>query len=161
MVHIFTTGGTIDKEYFDASSAYAVGEPQVGQILRDAGVTARFVTEQLMSKDSLEMTDEDRARVARNVHACKADHIVVTHGTDTMVETAQAIGEVEGKTVVLVGSLAPARFRTTDATFNIGFAFAAAQIYPHGVWIAMNGQVFAPGNVRKNRDANRFEPLAG
>lgn len=160
MVQIFTTGGTIDKEYFDAASAYHVGEPLVDEILREAGVTTPFRTTRLMRKDSLELTDADRTAIRDAIHSVEARSVVVTHGTDTMVETAQAIGEVARKTVVLVGSLAPARFRQTDALFNVGFAFAAAQTAPPGVWIAMNGRVFAPSNVRKNREANRFEPVA-
>jgi L-asparaginase len=159
MVQIFTTGGTIDKEYFDAQSAYHVGEPLVGEILREAGVTTPFQTRRLMRKDSLELQDADRAAIREAVLTCEAQRVVVTHGTDTMVQTAQAIGDPDGRTVVLVGSLSPARFRETDALFNVGFAFAAAQTLPAGVWIAMNGRVFAPSNVRKNREANRFEPL--
>ena len=164
-VQVFTTGGTIDKVYFDAMSEYEVGEPQVAGILRNAGVGFDFAVESLFRKDSLELTEEDRAEIAARVAAAPAQRIILTHGTDTMVETAQvveaALGVDAGKTVVLVGSLTPARFRATDAEFNIGFAAAAVQSLPAGVWIAMNGRFFRPTEVRKNREANRFEPVEG
>ena len=160
---IFTTGGTIDKVYFDAASEYEVGEPQIAEILRTAGVAFTFDVEPLLRKDSLELTDDDRALIAARVVERGAPHVLLTHGTDTMVATAQAIAAAMGpepqQTVVLVGSLAPARFRHTDAEFNVGFAAAAAQTLPPGVYVAMNGRVFRPDEVRKNRDANRFEPL--
>jgi L-asparaginase len=160
-VQIFTTGGTIDKVYFDAKSDYEVGEPQVVEILRAAAVGFDFGCETLFKKDSLELTDDDRVEIAERVAAAEAERIVLTHGTDTMVETARAIERAlgPGKTVVLVGSLTPARFRTTDAEFNIGFAVAAVQALPAGVWVAMNGRFFRPHEVRKNREANRFEAV--
>lgn len=157
MVRIFTTGGTIDKVYFDARSEYAVGEPQVVEILREAGVTTPYACSTLLRKDSLELTDADRALVAQAVEEAHEAHILITHGTDTMTETALALGAPAGKTVVFVGSLSPARFKSTDAVFNVGFAFAAAQTLPPGVYIAMNGHVFPADRVRKNRAANRFE----
>lgn len=160
-LHIFTTGGTIDKTYFDAASAYEVGEPQIADLLREAQVTAAYEIETLMHKDSLDLTDADRAMIARRVRECGSRRVLITHGTDTMVLTAQALQEAAlGKTVVLVGSLSPARFKSSDAAFNIGFAFAAAQTLPPGVYIAMNGRVFDPARVRKNRAANRFEALS-
>ncbi len=113
----------------------------------------------LMRKDSLDMTPEDREAVVEHVRSCGIDRVLITHGTDTMVETARALGSIEGKTVVLVGSLSPARFKASDAEFNIGFAFAAVQILPPGVYLAMNGRIFHPDRVAKNRTANRFEPL--
>ncbi len=162
-VQIFTTGGTIDKVYFDAKSEYEVGEPQVTEILRTVGVSFEFGCEVLFRKDSLELTDEDRSAIAARVAASEARHLILTHGTDTMVETAQAIeaalGAGSDRTVVLVGSLTPARFKATDAEFNVGFAAAAVQTLPPGVYVAMNGRVFRPHEVRKNRAANRFEPV--
>jgi len=114
----------------------------------------------LFQKDSLDLTDADRFVIVEAVRECADQHIVITHGTDTMVDTAQAIQEAEtGKTVVLVGALNPARFRSSDAIFNIGFAMAAVQALDPGVHIAMNGQVFKPDSVRKNRAANQFEVL--
>ena len=162
-VHILTTGGTIDKVYFDAKSAYAVGDPQIAGILRQVGVTFDFEVETLMRKDSLEITDADRARIAAAVRESPHRRILITHGTDTMTDTALALtallgADLGGKTVVLVGSLAPARFRTTDAEFNLGFASAAVQTLGPGAFLAMNGRVFPAGRVRKNREANRFEP---
>ena len=160
MVLILTTGGTIDKVYFDAKSEYAVGEPQAAYILREAGVTTPFQVRTLLQKDSLEMTAADRELVAAHVRLAEETRILVTHGTDTMVETARAVAPVAaegGKTIVLVGSLSPALHRSTDADFNLGFAFAAVQTLSPGVYVAMNGQVFPADQVRKNREANRFE----
>jgi len=159
-IQIFTTGGTIDKVYFDAKSDFEVGDPQIADILNSAGVTFEWDIETLLRKDSLDLDDEDRHAVARAVHNCDCERILVTHGTDTMSETALAIeqrGDLGEKTVVFVGSLAPARFKGTDAEFNIGFAVAAVQILPPGSYIAMNGRIFRAGDVRKNREANRFE----
>jgi len=162
MILILTTGGTIDKVYFDAKSRYAVGEPQVTMILREAGVTTPYRVLTLLQKDSLEINADDRSLLAAHVRLTDEPRILVTHGTDTMTETAAALADAakeKGKTVVLVGSLSPALHRTTDADFNIGFAFAAVQTLPAGVYIAMNGQVFPYDHVRKNREANRFEAI--
>ncbi len=158
-VKIFTTGGTIDKVYFDAQSDYKVGEPQIVEILRMANVAVDYEVETLFRKDSLDMTDEDRAVVAEHVRREPCRRILITHGTDTMTLTAEALRGIPGKVVVLVGSLTPARFRHTDAEFNIGFALAAVELLPDGVYIAMNGRVFEAGKVRKNREMNRFEPI--
>jgi L-asparaginase len=158
-LHVFTTGGTIDKVYFDAKSDYEVGEPQIAQILREeANVTIDYEVTTLLRKDSLDMTEADRELVAEHVKRTESRHIVITHGTDTMVQTGRVLkGVAESKTIVLVGSLNPARFKDTDAVFNIGFAVAAAQTLPPGVYVAMNGQIFDPEDVRKNREANQFE----
>lgn len=156
-IAVFTTGGTIDKVYFDALSRYEVGTPVVTGILREAGVSADYTVTSLMQKDSLDLTDADRGAIREAVATADARRILVTHGTDTMVETARALAGLEGKTVVLTGALKPARFRDTDAVFNVAAAFVAAQILPPGVWIVMNGRVFDPRRVRKNREANRFE----
>ena len=158
-VQIFTTGGTIDKVYFDAKSEYEVGEPQIVEILKQVGVTFDYEVETLFQKDSLDLTDDDRAEIVRRVRDSPLHRVLITHGTDTMIETAQALQSIGGKTIVLVGSLTPARFKTTDAEFNIGFALAAVQALPPGVYIAMNGQVFDPDRVRKNRGQNRFEEV--
>ncbi|MFW5973431.1 MAG: asparaginase domain-containing protein [Bacteroidota bacterium] len=156
-IKIFTTGGTIDKTYFDAKSTYEVGDPQIVEILREANVRSPYDVEVLLRKDSLEMTAEDREAIVRRVAGEESRHILITHGTDTMVDTARALEQVPGKTIVLVGSLSPARFKNSDAEFNIGFAFAAVQTLPPGIYIAMNGCVFDPEHVRKNRQQNRFE----
>ncbi|HRP86299.1 MAG TPA: asparaginase domain-containing protein [Gammaproteobacteria bacterium] len=154
-----TTGGTIDKVYFDAMSRFEVGETVVGKILREGGVTFEFEVIPLMRKDSLEMVDADRAAIHAAAAAREERRIIVTHGTDTMVETARALSGIEGKTIVLTGALSPARFQASDAVFNIGMAVAAVQTCPPGVWIAMSGHVFACDQVRKNRGLNRFEPI--
>jgi L-asparaginase len=156
-LRIFTTGGTIDKIYFDAKSEYEVGEPQIGEILREMGVGFPFEMTSLMRKDSLDITDEDRQAIRKAVAGDPAERVIITHGTDTMTETAKALQGIGGKTVVLTGSLNPARFRGSDAIFNIGGAVAAAQTLPAGVYIFMNGRVFDALKVRKNRDKNRFE----
>jgi len=159
-ITIFTTGGTIDKVYFDAQSDYEVGEPLIGEILQEANVTFDFDVETLFRKDSLDLTDADRFVIVERVRESEDQRIVITHGTDTMVQTAQAIHEANtGKVVVLVGALNPARFRSSDAIFNIGFAMAAVQTLDEGVYIAMNGHIFPPEGVRKNRVANQFEEV--
>lgn len=159
-LHIITTGGTIDKVYFDAQSEYEVGSPQVLEILREANVTVEHTLESVLRKDSLELTDADRQLIRRRVEAAPCDRVLITHGTDTMVETALALSSVTGKTVVLTGSLQPARFRNTDAVFNVGVAVGAVQCLPPGTYLAMNGRVFDPRRVRKNRDRHAFEETA-
>lgn len=160
-IKIFTTGGTIDKTYFDARSEYEVGDPQIIDILRIANVSVEYEIETLLRKDSLDMTNEDRAYILERVREEPSSRILITHGTDTVIETANVLKQVEGKTIVLVGSLSPAQFRDSDAEFNIGFAFAAVQTLPQGVYITMNGRVFHPDRVRKNRSRNQFEEIAG
>lgn len=153
---ILTTGGTIDKLYFDALSEYQIGDSVVDRILRTARVAVPFRVQEVMRKDSLEIDDADRAAIAAAVRAADEPRIVITHGTDTMTETAKALGDVSGKTVVLVGALAPARFAESDATFNLGMAVAASQVAGPGVWIAMNGTIFDGLRVRKDRAINSF-----
>lgn len=156
-VAIFTTGGTLDKVYFDALSRYEVGTPVVKGILQEAGVGVPYAVTSLMQKDSLELTDADRAAIRSAIEKAEETRVLVTHGTDTMIETANALAGLADKTIVLTGALKPARFRDTDAVFNVAAAFVAVQILPPGVWIVMNGRVFDPRHARKNRDANRFE----
>ena len=158
-IRFITTGGTIDKIYFDALSQFEVGESQVEHILKEGLVQFDYEIVPLLQKDSLEMTDEDRAHLRHYVEQDDATLYVITHGTDTMAETAEALQGLRGKTIMLTGALTPARFRTTDAIFNVGMAVAAVQVCPPGVYIAMSGQVFAAGEVRKNRAENRFEAL--
>jgi L-asparaginase len=158
-IRFITTGGTIDKIYFDALSQFEVGESQVEHILKEGLVQFDYEIVPLLQKDSLEMTAADRAVLRDYIEKNEGRFFVVTHGTDTMAATAQALQGLEGKTIVLTGALTPARFRTTDAIFNVGMAVAAAQVSPPGVYIAMSGQVFAAGEVRKNRAENRFEAL--
>jgi L-asparaginase len=134
-----------------------VGDSRVPEILRESNVTFEFVTVNLMRKDSLELTDEDRQTIRREIERSEETRIVVTHGTDTMVRTAQALQGIPGRVIVLTGSLHPARFRTSDAVFNVAAAVTAVQILPEGVYLAMNGRIFPPDRVRKNRERNRFE----
>ena len=156
-IRFITTGGTIDKIYFDALSQFEVGESQMEHILREGLVQFDYDIVPLMKKDSLEIQDADRKVLRDYIAADDATRFVVTHGTDTMPETAEALSGLEGKTIVLTGALTPARFRTTDAMFNVGMAVAAVQTAQPGVYIAMSGQVFEAGAVRKNRAENRFE----
>lgn len=154
---IFTTGGTIDKIYFDDLSDYEVGEPQVLEILQDAKVKFEYEIQEVVRKDSLYMTDDDRAILRKLILGDSHRLILITHGTDSMVETARQLQGIEDKVIMLTGALAPAHFRKTDAAFNVGCAIGALQVLPPGVYIAMNGQVFPADKVRKNRAAGCFE----
>lgn len=156
---IVTTGGTIDKIYFDDKSDFQVGEPQIGRILQELGVAFRFSVIPILRKDSLHLTTEDRELLRATIAAQPARHVLVTHGTDSMVETATVLAQIPDKTIVLTGALNPARFRGSDAEFNIGCAVGAVQSLPPGVYIAMNGRIWDPAKVRKNVAANRFESV--
>jgi L-asparaginase len=156
---IITTGGTIDKIYFDDKSDYQIGEPQIGRILDELGVAFRYSVIPIIRKDSLHITGADRELIRAAIAAQDAQHVLVTHGTDSMVETAKVLATIPGKTIVLTGALNPARFRGSDAEFNIGTAVGAVQSLPAGVYIAMNGRIWDPAKVRKNVEANRFEAL--
>ncbi|WP_084278538.1 asparaginase domain-containing protein [Novosphingobium sp. B1] len=156
---VLTTGGTIDKAYFDALSEYQIVESGIPDLIAQARVALPFRVMELMRKDSLELTDADRALIAAAVREAPERHVVITHGTDTMTETAKVLSNVDGKTIVLTGALSPARFAETDAPFNLGMAFATAQVAAPGVWIAMSGQVFDGLKVRKDRAAGKFVSL--
>jgi L-asparaginase len=156
---IVTTGGTIDKVYFDDKSDYQVGEPQIGHILEELGVAFRFRVIPIMRKDSLHIEAADRELLRATIAAQEEAHVLVTHGTDTMIDTARVLASIADKTIVLTGALNPARFRGSDAEFNVGTAVGAVQSLPPGVYIAMNGRVWDPGKVRKNVAANRFEAI--
>ncbi len=158
-IRFITAGGTIDKIYFDELSQFEVGESQVRHILTDGLVSLDYDVVPMMQKDSLEMTDADRQQLHDFIAGDDAERYIITHGTDTMPQTADALADLTDKTIVLTGALSPARFRTTDAVFNIGMAVAAVQVATPGVYIAMSGRVFAAGEVRKNRAENRFEKL--
>ncbi|MDX1571542.1 MAG: asparaginase domain-containing protein [Xanthomonadales bacterium] len=157
---VVTTGGTIDKIYFDAKSDYQIGEPQIGEILREFNVAFDYEIISLMRKDSLELTAEDRRLIRDTIAANDAERFLVTHGTDTMIDTALALEGLDDRTIVLTGALNPARFMGSDAVFNIGCAVGAVQTLPHGIYLAMNGRIWRPDKVRKNRKANRFEGIA-
>ena len=156
-LNIFCTCGTFDKIYFDALSDYQIGEPQIEWIMTQANVDFDYAIESIIKKDSLEISEQDRAEIVTAVTADNCERIIIIHGTDTMPETATALQGLTDKTIVLVGAMQPARFRDSDALFNSGFAVAAARLLPVGVYIAMNGQIFNADQVQKNREAGLFE----
>jgi L-asparaginase len=158
-IKIYTTGGTIDKVYFDQKSDYQVGDPQANGVLERANVVLDYEVESIIRKDSLDFTDEDRELIRKKVASTPLERIVITHGTDTMINTAKVLKNISGKTIVMTGSMYPAQFRDSDAVFNIGCAVTAAQILEPGVYIVMNGRVFKPHQVRKNVELNRFEEV--
>src|SRR5688500_7912257 len=157
---IVTTGGTIDKIYFDDKSDYQIGEPQIGSMLRELGLGFEFTVIPILRKDSLHISADDRELIRAAIAVQSARHVLVTHGTDTMVETAKVLASLTDKTIVLTGALSPARFRGSDAEFNIGCAVGAVQALPPGVYIAMNGRIWDPKKVRKNVAPPPFEALA-
>lgn len=162
-IAFFACGGTIDKVYYDAKSTYTVGEPCARGVIQRARAALPPITS-LIKKDSLDMTDADRALVAAAVASCDKQRIVISHGTDTMADTARAIENaaaaakaIAEKTVVLLGAFSPAVFKDSDADFNIGFALAAALALPRGVYVAMNGRILPAATATKNLAARRFE----
>jgi len=157
-MRVIATGGTIDKVYFDAASHYDVGDPQVDPLFKEANVTFEYSVESVLQKDSLHMTDADRALIRERVAAAPEKLILITHGTDTMTATAEHLAGLPDKVIVFTGSMVPARFRQSDALFNLGCAVGALQLLPPGVYIAMNGQVHPAAEVKKNRAYSRFEP---
>lgn len=156
---LYTTGGTIDKVYFDKKNDYQIGDPQARDVLRKANVYLDYEVESILKKDSLDLTQEDRLLIRNTVQSSAETGIIITHGTDTMIETANTLQGIPGKTIILTGSMYPARFHDSDAVFNLGCAVTAAQILEPGVYIAMNGRIFNPGAARKNIDMNRFEDI--
>jgi len=158
-IKIIATGGTIDKIYFDRQGEFQVGDPQAIEILKEANVTFEYEIVSLLRKDSLDLTDGDREKIFRAVADDDHHFFVVTHGTDTMVETARKLQGIKDKVVVFTGAMQPARFRMTDAIFNLAAALTAVQILPPGVYIAMNGMIFSPDRVRKNLKMQRFENI--
>jgi len=157
---VLTTGGTIDKQYFDDLSKYQIADSTVARLLEVARVTLPVQIMEVARKDSLDLDDEDRARLVAAVRDASTDRIVVTHGTDTMTTSAAALAKVPGKTIVLLGALTPARFSESDAAFNLGMAFAAAQLASPGVYITMNGTVFPAERVTKDRERGAFVPVS-
>jgi len=153
---VLTTGGTIDKQYFDALSQYQITDTTITKLLAIARVTHPHQVEEVLRKDSIDLTEADRARVVERVRRARASRIVITHGTDTMALTASALAVIPDKTIVLTGALAPARFSESDAAFNLGMAFATAQLAPPGVYITINGSVFRGDQVTKDRALGRF-----
>ena len=156
-IKFFAVGGTIDKVYFDRMSTYKVGEPGVSEILREANVGFDYECESILRKDSLYMTEKDRQEIYDRVSTEECRHIVITHGTDTMIKTAKKLKSIPDKVIVLTGAMQPARFKSSDAEFNIGTAVAAVQLLPLGVYIVMNGRILDPDRVKKNRKLKLFE----
>jgi len=156
-IKIFTTGGTIDKIYFDIKSEFQIGEPLIEQLLNEANISFDYKSESILRKDSLDLTEDDRRMIVENIRSDSSQRILVIHGTDTMVETAKMLVGLPEKIIVLTGSMQPARLRESDAVFNIGYAIAAVQLLPSGVYIAMNGRIFDPHKTWKNIEFNRFE----
>jgi L-asparaginase len=158
---VFTTGGTLDKVCLDAKGGYQLGAPVVRDILEHGRIIDPVAIVELLRKDSLEMTVADRTAIRDAVVACATDGVIVTHGTDSMVETARALAAVSGKTLVLTGALQPGRFADSDGPFNIGMAVATAETAAPGVFIVANGRVFDARWVRKDRSVNCFESTDG
>ncbi len=160
MIRLFVTGGTFDKTYDEIAGRLSFAETHLPEMLRLGRSRIDVTIRTLMMVDSLDMTGADRELIVRSCAQCPEDRIVVTHGTDTMVETAAAIADgVGGKTVVLTGAMIPYAFGSSDGLFNLGSALSFAQVLPQGVYIAMNGQRFAWDRVRKNRETGIFEEL--
>jgi len=154
---IFTTGGSIDKGYSTLESDFVVGEPRVGEVLREANVDFEFEVESLLKKDSLDFSDSDRELILEKVSGESCRHILITHGSDTMPQTARALAGIKDKTIVLTGSMQPAAFKSSDAHFNIGFAIACLRTLEPGVYLVMNGGIFDPDHVVKNREKDTYE----
>ena len=158
-IKIFAVGGTIDKVYFDQLSEYQVGLPNAKEILDGLPIAFEYEVESLLRKDSLDMDEADRQLVHDRVAADPCPKIIVTHGTDTMIETGKKLSDLSGKCIVLTGAMEPARFKSSDAVFNVGVAVGAVSSLPAGVYIAMNGRIFNPFRCRKNRERHTFEDL--
>lgn len=156
-IKIFTAGGSIDKVYSTKESDFIVGEPTIGGILKESNVTLDYEIEPLLQKDSLEMDENDRRFIFERVKTEPSKHIVITHGTDTMIQTAQMLSQIQDKVIVLTGAMQPSAFKLSDAPFNIGGAILSVQLLPPGVYIAMNGRVFNPQESTKNLELDRFE----
>jgi L-asparaginase len=156
-IKIYTVGGTIDKVYFDRKSVYEVGESKIGEILKEANVNLEYEISSILHKDSLDMTEEDRRLILDKIASDEHRHILLTHGTDTMIQTAKKLKTIPDKVIVLTGAMEPARFKHSDAAFNVGCAVAAVQVLTSGVYIAMNGRIFDPDRIKKNLGKNWFE----
>jgi L-asparaginase len=158
MIRIFITGGTFDKTYDEIRGTLSFGETHLPEMLRLGRSRVEVTVRALMMVDSLQMTAADRDLIVRNCAQCEETRIVITHGTDTMVDTAHTVAQgVQGKTVVLTGAMIPYAFGSSDGLFNLGSALSFAQVLPPGVYIAMNGQHFEWNRVRKNRETGVFE----
>src|SRR5881398_3745858 len=159
-IRILVTGGTFDKEYNERTGQLYFEDTHLAEMLRLGRCRVEVNIRTVMMIDSLEMSDADRALIVQNCLQSQEDRIVITHGTDTMTDTAAAIARsVSGKTIVLSGAMIPYAFGSSDGLFNLGSALSFAQILPPGVYIAMNGQSFPWDRVRKNRERGEFEEI--
>jgi L-asparaginase len=160
-IRVFVTGGTFDKEYDELRGTLYFKQTHLPEMLQLGRCRLDVAIETLMMMDSLDLTDADRARIVEQCRDCDEARVVVTHGTDTMVDTARALaGGVEGKTIVLTGAMVPYAFGSSDGLFNLGSALSFVQTLPHGVYVAMSGRWFHWDDVRKNREAGTFETLS-
>lgn len=161
-IRLFVTGGTFDKEYDEIHGTLEFEDTHLPEMLQMGRCRLEVNVRTLMMVDSLDMTTADREMIARNCRDVPEPHIVITHGTDTLVDTARVLAEhVEGKTIVLTGAMIPIAFGSSDGLFNLGGALTAVQVLPPGVYVTMNGRVFDWNDVRKNRDTGVFERLDG
>ena len=159
-VLLLTTGGTIDKIYFDSLSEYQVGPPGIERLLQRVRFVPQWRVCSLIRKDSLDLTESDRQLIRETVQTAPESRVLITHGTDTMAQTAQSLLGIPDRIIVLTGAMQPAGFHDSDADFNVAFALGALQsLTTPGVWIAMNGQLLAAGKAHKNRELGIFELL--
>ena len=159
-IRIFITGGTFDKEYNELTGQLFFKDTHMNELLEKGRCRVPVEISTLMMIDSLEMTDHDRELIAQQCNQCEESRIVITHGTDTMGETAKLLAEkVNDKTIVLTGAMIPIKFGSSDGLFNLGSALAFAQTLPAGVYVAMNGRYFHWDNVRKNKQTGIFEEI--
>ncbi len=158
-IRLFSTGGTIAKRYDEISGELVFDDGHIQKMIKQGRCTAPIKVTPLILKDSLEMNDEDRAMIFDACQDNLDSHILITHGTDTMVETAQKLSTIKNKTIVLTGAMIPYAFKNSDALFNLSFAISAASMVKSGVYICMNGQIFSWDNVQKNKKEGLFEKL--
>jgi L-asparaginase len=160
-IRILVTGGTFDKEYNEITGELFFKDTHLSEMLKLGRCRMEVDIRTLMMIDSLEMTEQDRAVIADNCNRADESKIIITHGTDTMADTARYLSDkVPGKTIVITGAMIPYKFGSSDGLFNLGSAMAFVQTLPHGVYVAMNGKYFNWDNVRKNRKTGQFEELA-
>lgn len=158
-IKLLITGGTIDKQYNELNGELIFTQSGIEDMLAQGRVKLDILYETVMLKDSLDMDDDDRQKILSSCLACDESRIVITHGTDTMVETSQALaGEIKDKTIVLLGAMVPYQFKNSDALFNLGCAVAAVQTLECGVYITMNGKIFNFDEVSKNKELGEFQP---
>jgi L-asparaginase len=160
-IRIFITGGTFDKEYNELNGELYFKDSHLPEMLKLGRCKTALEIRTLMMIDSLGMTDDDRELIVRQCETAAEDKIVITHGTDTMTDTAKILAQkIKNKTIVLTGAMIPYKFGSSDGLFNLGSALAFVQTLPDGVYVVMNGKYFNADNVRKNKQTGEFEELA-